>query len=231
MNTSESPPVSAGSQGLVAARPSRLSEQIGQLLMTFGERPLRLGELMASLSGRAYTLLLIVLSLPFCTPIPLPGLSFPFGVIIAILGFQLALQRQPRLPNRLLQVTLPPKFFTKLLAAAQRFVRLLERLLRPRYGRWIKARGTRRACGLIIMVCGALLLLPLPIPFSNSFPAVTVVLTAGALLESDGACLMAALACFMATLCFYAALAWGGLEGINALYAWADWRIDRQTAP
>jgi hypothetical protein len=36
---------------------------------------------------------------PFCTPIPLPGFSLPFGLVIAIIGLRLALGQKPWLPR------------------------------------------------------------------------------------------------------------------------------------
>jgi hypothetical protein len=201
--------------------PKRLSDELAGLVITFGARPVRLHEVMATLRGRAYTLLIFLLALPFCTPIPLPGLSMPFGVVIALLGFRLALNRRPWLPERLLQVTLPPKFFSRSLGGARRLVRLLETFLRPRLRPVLEWRILRHGCGVIIFICGLLLLLPLPIPFSNGLPAITVVLITGATLESDGAVMVGGLAAFLVTLSFYAALAWGGFEGVELLRDWA----------
>ena len=161
-------------QELVLSKPRRLSEEIEALIAAFGERPLRLREVMAVLRGRAYTLLLLLLAIPFCTPIPLPGLSTLFGVMIALIGFRLALGQKPWLPQRLLDTTLPPGFFTRVLRGARRLVRFLEAFLRPRLSQLVEARIFRHGSGVIILVCGLLLLLPLPIPFSNGLPALKI---------------------------------------------------------
>ena len=207
-------------QELVLSKPRRLSEEIEALIAEFGERPLRLREVMAVLRGRAYTLLLLLLAIPFCTPIPLPGLSTLFGVMIALIGFRLALGQKPWLPQRLLDTTLPPGFFTRVLRGARRLVRFLEAFLRPRLSQLVEARIFRHGSGVIILVCGLLLLLPLPIPFSNGLPALTVVLLAGAMLERDGYCLVAGLIAFVLALCFFGALGWGGAEGVGWLKGW-----------
>lgn len=200
--------------------PRRLADEIAALLALFGERPVTLGEVMTVLGARAYTLLLLLIALPFCTPIPLPGLSMPFGLIFAWIGFRLALNRAPSLPERLLRTPLPPGFFTRFLGAARGLVRFLETLLRPRWCRLVEARILRHGYGTIIMLCGLFLMLPLPVPFSNGLPALTIVLIAGAMLERDGCCLAAGLAVFTLTLAFYGALAWGGAEGVAALKNW-----------
>src|SRR5215210_7264423 len=90
--------------------PRKLSEEIGALLEGLTERSVTLREVLDVTHGRAYTLLLILLALPFCTPIPLPGFSTPFGLLIALIGARLALLQEPWLPERVLNKPLSRKF-------------------------------------------------------------------------------------------------------------------------
>src|SRR5215203_536054 len=85
-----------------AHQPRRLSHEIDALLAALSERPISLREIIAVIQGRAYTLLLILLSLPFCLPLPLPGLSTALGAVIAIIGLRLSLRLHPWLPARML---------------------------------------------------------------------------------------------------------------------------------
>jgi hypothetical protein len=200
-----------------AAGPRRLSEELAALADAFAERSVTLREVMDRLHGRGYTLLLVVLALPFCTPIPLPGLSTPVGLVIALIGLRLSLRLDPWLPARLLNTALPPRFFATLLHAGGRIVRLLEWGLRPRWTILLDQPLLHRAYGLIILASGLLLLLPLPIPFSNALPALVVVLTAGAILERDGYCAVVGLAVFAITVVFFGALVWGGAQAAGWL--------------
>jgi len=209
------------------AGPPRLSEELARLSETFAERPVTLREVITVLRGRAYTLLLILLALPFCTPIPLPGLSTPFGLMIALVGFRLSLRQAPWLPSRILDTALPPRFFSRLLFAGRRIIQLLEWGLRPRWVSLVEQGVLHHVYGLMILVSGLLLLLPLPIPLSNLLPALVVILTAAALLERDGYCAVAALAVFALTACFFAALAWGGVEALG----WVKDRMARFGSP
>lgn len=209
-------------EALEKIAPRKLSEEIEGLIAAFGEGPVTLRGMMAVLRGRAYILAVFLLALPFCTPIPLPGLSTPFGLVIAFIGFRLALNRKPWLPDRLLDTALPAGFFSRLLRAARRLVRWMEAVLRPRWRHMLELQLLQNAYGFLIMICGLLLVLPLPVPFSNGLPAATIVLLAGAKLERDGLCAVAGLAAFGLTLCFYGALAWGGVEGFGLLKEWAD---------
>lgn len=172
---------------------------------------------MEVLRGRAYTLLLILIALPFCTPIPLPGLSTPFGLVVAVIGFRLALRQKPWLPRRLLDTTLPPRFFARLLGATHRLVRALEAFLRPRWSGLLEMIAIQHGCGVIVCLSGLLLLLPLPIPFSNGLPALTVVLIGCAILERDGYCAVAGALAFAISLCFFGTIFWGGAEVVGWL--------------
>lgn len=204
------------------AIPLRLSEEIARLVTTFAERPVRLREILETTHGRGYTLLLALLALPFCTPIPLPGLSTPFGIVIALIGFRLSLREKPWLPERLLNTELPPKFFPKFLTATQRLVRGMEFCLRPRWTWLLDAGVLHHAYGAMILVCGVLLLLPLPVPFSNTLPALTVVLLAAAILERDGYFVIAGLVMFTVTIGFFGSLAVSGAAIFDWLQQWVD---------
>jgi hypothetical protein len=203
-----------------SARPCRLSEELEALAARFGERPVRLREVIAVLRGRAYTVLVLLLALPFCTPLPLVGLSTPFGAMIALIGFRLMLNQKPWLPRRLLDTNLPAGFFARLLRLARWLLRILEAVLRPRWSGPVDSRIFGYGYGAMILVCGFFLLLPLPIPLTNGLPALTIVLLAGAILERDGVCMIAGLILFAVTLCFFTVLTWGGAEAVGWLREW-----------
>jgi hypothetical protein len=162
-------------------------------------------------------MLLIVLSFPFCTPIPLPGVSIPFGVVIAFVGLRLALGQKPWLPKRLLDTELPAKFFPRFLGATRRLVGWLEYFLKPRYTFVMRWRLVRHGIGAMIFVSGLLMVLPIPIPFSNGLPAMTVLFLAAAMLEEDGYFAVAGGCMFLLALTFFTALFWGGTEVASLL--------------
>ncbi|MEO7599781.1 MAG: exopolysaccharide biosynthesis protein, partial [Opitutus sp.] len=76
------------------------------ILREFEVETVTLREVMAVLHGRGYVLFVMLLALPFSTPIPIPGLSTPFGLVIALIGVRLALGQKPWLPARLLDTRL-----------------------------------------------------------------------------------------------------------------------------
>ncbi|HVU34825.1 MAG TPA: exopolysaccharide biosynthesis protein [Opitutaceae bacterium] len=176
-----------------------------------------MSDLLSSTCGRGYGLLLLVISLPFITPIPLPGLSTPFGLVVLVVGTRLALGRRPWLPKRLLQHRLPPQFFGRMLAAAAAVVRSLEHVTRPRLDFLHDGYVYQRIAGGLIAVAGLLLLLPIPIPFTNSAPALTVVLLSAGSIERDGLFLILGLLAFLLALGYFALLGIGGVEIFDRL--------------
>ena len=170
----------------VVVPPRKLSVELADLRARLGAKPMTLREVIHSLRGRAYTLLVILLALPFITPIPLPGLSPPFGLAIAFIALRLALGQRPWLPMKLQRKQLPAGFFDRVFAVAGKVIALLETFLRPRLA-LISAPGAMlQLHALFILISALVLLLPLPIPFSNTFPAWTILLLAAGMLERDG---------------------------------------------
>jgi hypothetical protein len=161
--------------------------------------------------------LLLLIGLLLLTAVPLPGFSTLFGFVVLLIGARQALGRQPWLPKRILQRELPARLIARVLGAASRVVRWLEVLLRPRldflHEQWIY----RRIAGTLIALSGMLLLLPLPIPLTNTLPALTVVLLAAGAMERDGLFFLAGCATFVLTLAFFGLLAFGGAHLLDDL--------------
>ncbi len=204
------------------ANPRKLSEELAMVLREFEVETVTLREVLGLLQGRGYVLLVMLLALPFCTPVPLPGLSTPFGLIIMIIGVRLALGAKPWLPARLLDTRLPPKIFAKVFALTRKIILGFERLLKPRM-LWLTAKaGLLQLHAVPIVVCATMLLLPLPIPFSNVVPAWGIMLVAGGLLERDGAFILAGYVAMLITIAFFTAIAIFGVGALDFLWSWVQ---------
>lgn len=173
-----------GTEG--GGQPRRLSEEIAQLRKAGAQAPVTLGELVQTLRSRGYIFLILLLSLPFVTPIPLPGLSTPLGLVIVLLALRLVLGGEPWLPRSVLARQIPAGFLDKVGAATERGLRFAERFLRPRWDFLFSFPGALRVHALLLTLAGLVLLLPLPIPFTNSFPAWVLLFGAIAWIERDG---------------------------------------------
>jgi hypothetical protein len=168
-----------------------LSAELHDLAETFKHHAVTLEAVNAVLQDRAYTLLIIILALPFCSPVTIPGLSTPLGLVIAIVAGRLALGLPPWLPRRLLQLRLPPRFFRMVLKGTSRTLGLLERMLRPRLPALTATPLLVRLHALLVCVAALTLMIPAPLPFSNTLPALGILLVASGTMERDGAAIIA----------------------------------------
>lgn len=191
-------------------RTKRLSAELLQLAESVRDEDITLGTLVEHLEGRVYTLLLVLLSIPFCQPVIIPGLSAPFGVVIALLGLRFALRQHPWLPKRMLAMKLKAKFLPSVMRGGAKILRQFERFLHPRMTKIFDSPLTHLVAGLAISISGLLLALPLPIPLTNIVPAVAIMLIAAAFSERDGYCLIVAGAAFTLNVGFFIGLAYGG---------------------
>lgn len=191
-----------------------------QLLKQFGDRPVQVREILEATKGRGFHLLLVLIALPFVTPVPLPGVSIPFGVAVALIGGRMAMGRKPWLPERILNHRLPNRFLSKLLGSTTRVIRWAEFLLRPRLMFLHEHVVFRRLAGVLIALSGLFLLLPFPIPFSNSLPAWTVLLIAAGALERDGVFFLGGCVMFVVTAVYFTLLATGASHLLEKLKAY-----------
>ncbi len=199
----------------------KFSAELHALAGQFRERAVTLREVIDTLGPRASGLLMVILALPFCAPISIPGLSVPFGAVILVLGACYVAGRPPWLPARLLSVKLPPRFFRAVLEGASKFIGWIDLRLRPRWP-WLTSSPTRLRVHALAVCAGAfLLLLPLGgIPFTNTLPALVVVLGTLGIMERDGVAITAAYGLLAATVVYFATFAGLMLELLLRAKAW-----------
>jgi hypothetical protein len=168
--------------------PKKVSTELHELAERFHQHRVSIAEVIEVLHERAYTLLMIIIALPFCVPVTPPGLSTPLGFIILIIAGGFALGKEPWLPERLLQLRLPPRFFGLVAEGASRMLGALEHVLRPRWLRVTSSPRRVRLHATMVAFSAGLLLIPAPIPFSNTLPALGILLGTAGTMERDGAC-------------------------------------------
>ncbi len=192
-----------------------------------GEGPLRVGDLVDTMGDRGFGLLLVVLSLPSALPVPAPGYSTPFGLVLAVLGIQMLMARaKPALPGRARRMELSRPMTNRLLDAGLKFLGWTERFIRPRM-EWIGSRTGRVFFGGIVLMMGVLMIFP--IPLTNTFPAMVVFLTGVAFCERDGLAALFAFGVGILAILLYAyviyLLATVGVDGVMELKEWIKGQI------
>lgn len=183
---------------------------------------LTLGEVFERIGDRGFGLLLVVLALPSALPVPAPGYSTPFGILIAMLALQmLAGRTTPWLPQRAARIKLHGRFIDAMLGFLTRLFGKLEFLIRPRL-HWVSSRAGLAFLGTLVLIMACLMILP--IPLTNTAPAFVILLTGIGLTEEDGLFSIFAGALGVLATALYAGVAYVfirfGMEGIVMLKDW-----------
>lgn len=199
------------SKPILSTDQPELSEELSQLSEQYKEQPTPIGHVLDTLGPRASALLVVICALPFSTPISIPGLSTPFGLVILLLATRYFLGLPPWLPERLRRVVLPGSFFAKLLAGSSKLVGWLEARLKTRLMFMVDADWKLRLHAVVTIVSALLLMLPLPPlpPFTNTLPALVSVVITFSTLKRDGIGVLAGYALFTFTVGYF--VFWGAV--------------------
>jgi hypothetical protein len=200
--------------------PPRLSDDLLLILKHAAGKAVTLQEVIEILRGRGFNIVVLLLALPFCTPIPLVGLSTPFGFALMVFGFRIGLRKRPWLPKRLLARQIPYPTLNRIVNVALKAAFYMEKVLHPRlrfFHRWTSFSVLN---GLVIASSAFILMLPLPIPFTNMLPALSIVLLAAGMMEEDGAAIVSGYLLAIATWTYFIFLWWVGKAGIEIGAGW-----------
>ncbi|KAF1016300.1 MAG: hypothetical protein GAK31_01790 [Stenotrophomonas maltophilia] len=179
-------------QGPGEQRTGYQNEGIRTLLAMFGkgdpDEHMTLGQILAGLQQSAFGVLLFVAILP--SFLPIPGLAGgASGSLVILLGLQMLLcLRRPWLPGFIGRRGPRRGTMHRFLERINRPLRRLDRLLKPRLPQLVAPRAAQAFTGLLLVLLGVLLLLPLP--FTNYLFGFQLLLFALALLERDGALML-----------------------------------------
>lgn len=150
---------------------------------------LRLRDLLAGLDRRAFGMLLFIATLPAFIPIPIGGAVS--GPLVMLIGAQLLLgMHRPWLPNFLAKRGPHRRALANFDRRISPWLARLEKLIRPRMPLLLGHRAAVMLTGLLLVLLG--LLLSLPIPLTNYLFGGLLLLFALALLERDGVLMLVA---------------------------------------
>lgn len=168
-----------------------------------------LNGLVARTEGRGIYLVMLLLSLPLSTPVTLPGVSNVFGLVLLWLSVRLALRLPARLPRLLGERALTPDTMARVVRGSLKLLGWVERCVKPRRSAWMRLRGVRLMHALLIVLMAFLLTLPVPPPilFTNTLPAISIVLLAACMMERDGRMIFAGYLAALGTCVYFATVA------------------------
>lgn len=185
-----------------------LLESLDEIEARSQDRDPRFGEILEVFATQGDAVLLLFLCLPFLQPIPLPGLSTPFGLLIALAALFQVMGKPLWVPESWKKKTLPRNSVRRTAEFFETIFEKLRRVLHPRL-KWLLWRPWCYLNFLILAVSALLLALPLPIPFSNNIPAFGILLMALGQLEEDGLFVLFSYLVFVGTIAFFIAIGAG----------------------
>lgn len=136
------------------------------------------------LRERSFGLLLLVLAVIGWIPILPPGVASIFGLAILLLAGQMVLGRvQPWLPHWIGRRAVRSDAFARLVSRITPTLQRLERVVRPCLLFLTNAKAERLVAAFVMLLA---LVICVPLPMTNAFPALAVAILAIALIQQDG---------------------------------------------
>jgi hypothetical protein len=169
---------------LLALAPRKTSEILVALVQRDSER-LSVGEIVYTLGPQAFALLVFVLGLPNCLPMP-PPIPFLCGLLLAVVAIQMMIGLQvPWLPGRLLRRSVLRADVKRAVDQALPRLRSLERLSRARLTLFGSSIGMRIIGAIVFVIALGLLVAA---PLIGQIPlGLAACLVGLGLVERDGA--------------------------------------------
>ncbi|MCT7982431.1 exopolysaccharide biosynthesis protein [Laspinema sp. A4] len=172
---------------------------------------------------RIFGFLFVFLSLPSALPVPAPGYSTPFGIVIFILAVQLiAGAQRPWMPNKVMNHPIALSKVQGILKAGIPWLEKIELLSRPRLTYICKSLPGRVVIGSAIALMAISMMIP--IPGTNTLPAMGIFVTGFGLLDDDGAITLGGLVVcvmgFILSTSILMALWFGGSSLLDLIQNW-----------
>ncbi|HEY5971859.1 MAG TPA: exopolysaccharide biosynthesis protein [Pseudoxanthomonas sp.] len=197
-----------------------LGEQLAGIIERLPTDKLSLGELLDAFNDEGLLLLTILLTLVFLIPVSIPGVSTVFGAAILLVGISRLIGRPLWLPARLKQKSLPAEKLRPGLQAGMTWVRRLEKISRPhRLRMLVDGRAPALVNNLAFILAALLLMAPFGfVPFSNTLPALALLLYAIGFIQRDGGAVLLGHLSNIGTIIYFSILIGGGGVAMHELF-------------
>ena len=179
-----------------------LKETLESILETTKSNSIQVSELFNNLGSKGFGIILVFLSLPSALPVPAPGYSTPFGIAIVLIAFQILIGKNSlKTPNSIKKITFSPNISQKILSFAISFLNKIEPFIKPRLLQF-QSKQFRPFVAINLILLASLMILP--IPFTNTLPAMVICLFGICICENDGLLTLISIALSLLSLAFYA---------------------------
>ena len=181
-----------------------------------------LEEILKIAGNSIFGFLFVILSLPSALPVPAPGYSIPFGILMLILAVQLMMGRKkPWLPKKMANHPIKLETVQKFLKGGIPWLQKIEAITRPRLPYVCTTVPGQLILGIAIALMSIFMMIP--IPGTNTLPAIGIFVVGFGLMEDDGVISLGGLGiCLTAAVLIgsiFTALIWGGSSLIDYIKA------------
>ena len=196
--------------------PVRTSETLRNLLKNKSERSFTVQKISQALGSSSFGASLLVFSIPEVVPIPVPGMSAVVALPTGVISWQMmAGHKEIRLPKWLLKRSVPRKALAAAIHSILPVLERMERMTRPRGGRWVANPLVKRMLGAFIFLLA--LFIALPVPGTNMPPAIAIFVTSLGMIEQDGWMIALGILIGLASMVLIGGLALGAFTLFNRL--------------
>jgi hypothetical protein len=144
-----------------------------------------------------------------------------FGLLILLIGAGVATDSLPLMPKRLLDRALSTGHVLPALRKGAEIFRRFERLIRPRALAMTSGPIANFVNGAVIVIAALVLMLPIPlVPFTNSIPALAVVLLSIGMVERDGIVIALGYLATIAGALYCGAIFWAAWQAGSGAAEW-----------
>jgi hypothetical protein len=166
--------------------------------------------LLSTVGEHSMLLMCIILTIPFLTPLPLPGVSTVFGLLIMLIAMGIIFNRVPWLPGAILDRPISSEQLGAVMKRGSQLSAKIERFIKPRLRVLSSTVTVNRLNGMLLFLGGFLLILPIPfIPLSNMLPGYGILFLAIGMLQHDGVMIVLGYLINLLTLLYFTAIAVG----------------------
>ena len=197
-----------------------LGQQLADIIERLPPDALSLDELLDVFSDEGLLLLTILLTLVFLIPVSIPGVSTVFGAAILLVGVSRLINRPLWLPQRVKHKALPAARLRPGLTAGLVWVRRMEKISRPhRLRLFVDGPGQGVINNLAFILAALLLMAPFGfVPFSNTLPALALLLYAIGFIQRDGGAILLGHLANIGTIVYFSVLIGGGGVAVRELF-------------
>jgi len=203
---------------------------LGAILDSLAEQakknPISIRDALDKLNHFGFSLIVLILVLPFMQPFPVGPISVLGGMTFAILGLQI-LRKYPApvLPEKILKTSIGAQGWTTISKASKFIIRWTKKISKPRLEKFVSGEFAIKIEGSILLSGGILMAIPFGVlPFNNFFPGLAILFATLAQLEKDGLFILIAIFWLIFSIfyfvIFFMALYYISIESIQYLPNW-----------